>query len=131
MRLFPVAIFLCLSLVAAGALRQPAPGDADGAPESRPELAAATADAIDQIRGDALQVALAPDVTVRRFLDNTGGADALARRLETAQQRGGTRWRGANICEVRMEISGAEVAGEVRELPAPPPRQSRGGPPGP
>ena len=118
MRLLPSAIFLCLSLVAAGAFAQGPSADGEGASESRPELAAATADAIDQIRGDVLQVSLAPDLTVRRFLDNTGGADALERRLETAQQRGGTRWRGANICEVRMEISGADVADELRKVAA-------------
>lgn len=115
MRSLPFAIFL--SLVAAGVLAQPA-DDADGLPEARPELAAATADAIEQIRADALQVTLAPDLTVRRFLDNTGGADAFEQRLETAQQRGGTRWRGANICEVRMEISGADLADALRKIAA-------------
>src|SRR5688572_20700134 len=118
MRVIPVAIFLCLSLVAAGVFAQIPTTDADAGPETRPELAAATADALDQIRGEALQVILAPDLSVRRFLDNTGGGEAFERRIETAQQRGGTRWRGTNICEVRMEISGADVADELRKIAA-------------
>jgi hypothetical protein len=118
MRLVPLAIFLFLSLMAAGTSAQLPATEPDGTPESRPELAAATADSLDQIRGNALQVALTPELSVRRFLDNTGGADAFDRRIETAQQRGGTRWRGPDICEVRMEISGAEVADELRKIAA-------------
>src|SRR5215204_7802614 len=122
MRSQPLAIFACLTLAAAtspaqearprGAAPLPAPAQGSEEPslEARPELAAATADAIEQIRSEVLSVSLTPDVTVRRFLDVTGGGEAVHRRVETAQQRGGTRWLGSDTCEGRVELAGGDVA---------------------
>ena len=125
MRLIPVAIFCCLSLLAAGAFAQLPTADADGTPRDTPGTGCGDGGRTRPDPRRRAPVALAPDLSVRRFLDNTGGGEAFVRRIETAQQRGGTRWRGANICEVRMEIAGARTGGRAEKDRRGQPRQGR------
>jgi hypothetical protein len=82
----------------------------------RAQVEAATEDAIDILRRDVLASSLAPDLTVRQFLNKTGGTDALVRRIDNAEQRGGTRWRGDDACEVLLEIPGADVADTLGKI---------------
>jgi hypothetical protein len=82
----------------------------------RAQVEAATEDAIDILRRDVLAASLAPDLTVQQFLNRTGGTDNLLRQLDNAEQRGGTRWRGDDACEVLLEIPGAQVADTLTKI---------------
>lgn len=82
----------------------------------RPELTAAKKDALDSLRRDILSVHLAPELTVRQFIERTDGSVVLQGLISNAEQRGGTRWRSEQTCEVRLEVSGADLADVLQKL---------------
>src|SRR5689334_7872201 len=93
------------------------PADGRTAPDARrAQVEAATEDAIDILRRDVLASSLAPDLTVSQFLNRTGGTDDLLRQIDNAEQRGGTRWRGDDACEVLLEIPGTQVADTLTKI---------------
>jgi hypothetical protein len=93
------------------------PTEGRTAPETRrAQVEAATEDALDILRRDVLASSLAPDLTVRQFLYRTGGTDDLLRQIDNAEQRGGTRWRGDDACEVLLEIPGAKLADTIAKI---------------
>src|SRR5688572_33284273 len=122
MRLSPRVILPCLVfmtalvLAAHEARTQPAtnPAGAEARAEAarndarRAQLAAAHADAVQSLRQDTLATPLAGDFTVRQFLHRTGGTDAFVQRLQSAELRGGTRWRSDDIVEIMLQLPGAD-----------------------
>lgn len=88
-------------------------------PARRSELAAATQDGLEALRDQVLDTPLTPGLTVGQFVDRVGGGDALTGRIDAnAEQRGGTRWRDEQTCEVRLALAGADVADALGKLAA-------------
>jgi len=54
---------------------------------------------------------------VRQVVDRTpGGSEEVSKVVQNAQHRGGTRWTTDQTCEVRLEVSGNDVAGAIRPI---------------
>jgi hypothetical protein len=91
------------------------PADAGGSPTT--QLDAATVDARETLRQDILSFPLTPDLSVGQLVDRSaGGSSEVAKLLQNAQQRGGTRWTTDQTCEVRLEVSGDDVVGAIRPI---------------
>jgi hypothetical protein len=91
------------------------PADAPGA--TKPQLDAATIDARESLQQDILSFPLTAELSVRQFIDRTpGGSEEVSKVIQNAQHRGGTRWTTDQTCEVRMEVSGDDVAGAIRPI---------------
>ena len=89
-----------------------------------PQLAAARADALRALHRDVLAAPLTPETSVGQFLTRVGETDRLLDRLRNAEQRGGTRWRNDQTCEVLLEIPGADVADVLSRVAADHPRDA-------
>ena len=112
MKRFRAAILFCLLLTAAASAARgqsqpqtrPEPAaDSRAAPSPDPRRAqidAATADALQALRREILTTPLVGNLTVRQLLNRTAGGEQLLRRIDNAEQRGGTRWRDDQTCEV-------------------------------
>src|SRR6266478_9259955 len=99
--------FLAVILLIAGSAAHHAIA---GDPARDPQTAAAASDARETLRRQVLAANVARGLTVRELLDNVGGADELAKRLQAAQQIGGTRWLDDQTVQVRLMIDGGAVA---------------------
>src|SRR2546426_328967 len=78
--------------------------------DRRAQVAAATADAIGALERDVLSATVTGTLTVEQFVDQAHARDDLARVLRHAQQIGGARWLDEKTCQVRLELSGDDVA---------------------
>ena len=86
---------------------------------TRPDqIAAATDNAVQQLRHQIRSIRIDRDITVGQFLDRTEGEHELVTTLARAQQIGGPRWLDDQTCQVRLEISGANVADKLKEIAA-------------
>ena len=85
---------------------------------------AAANDARETLRQQVLATRVAPRLTVRQLLDQTGGFDELDKALHTAQQIGGARWLDHETVQVRLLIEGAAVADALNAAVAKNPSRS-------
>lgn len=115
MRVFSILLFAVVVL-------GPSWARADGG--RRAQVAAATADALHTLEADVLSASVTPDFTVEQFVDRTGSREALARMLRGAEQIGGTRWLDDQTCQVRMEVSGGDVADMLLDVARAKPREA-------
>lgn len=100
-----------------------AAGEAVAADEPRrAQVAAATADALGALQDDVLSTPVTADLTVAQFVDKTDSREALVKALRRAELIGGTRWPDDQTCEVRMELSGSELAEALVQIAAANPR---------
>ena len=76
----------------------------------RAQVAAATANAIADLRAEILAARISPRLSVAKFLDQTNSIESLNQTIERSQQIGGPRWIDDQTCQVKLEISGARVA---------------------
>lgn len=74
------------------------------------QMVAATADAVASLRRQVLDNPILPNFTARQLIDRAGGAATLDAAIRGAQQIGGTRWINDQTCQVRLELSGTDVA---------------------
>jgi len=89
--------------------------DANGATKS--QLDAATIDARESLQQDILSFPLTAELSVGQVIDRTpGGSEEVSKIVQNAQHRGGTRWTTDQTCEVRLEVSGDDVAGAIRPI---------------
>jgi hypothetical protein len=77
------------------------------------QLAAANASGVRVLMNDIGQQTIQPGLSVRDLLDRTGGQADLATLLQHAQQIGGPRWVDDQTCQVRLEITGTQVAAKL------------------
>src|SRR5258706_6509055 len=118
MRIRPVMSMLAALATAAAMLPAQlarAQDRADRAAE-RPQIAAATAEAVASLRDSIERTPINHRVTVSDFLRRTGAQDELNRALQRAELVGGPRWVDDDTCQVQLEISGAAVAHLLEQL---------------
>src|SRR4051812_46686893 len=72
----------------------------------RPQIAAATAEAVANLRDAIERTPINQRVTVGDFLRRTGSQDELNRALQRAELVGGPRWVDDDTCQVQLEMSG-------------------------
>src|SRR5688500_17786388 len=112
-------IILGLALVFGGPARgQPPQGLDDPGTARRAQLAAAVDDGLAALRRDVYAAPFSVDLNVRQAASRLDAVDPIDRAIQTAEQRGGPRWRGDDdrpICEVRLELPGATVAAAIHE----------------
>lgn len=99
MRLIMIATFCLLAQTVA------AQDDSAGA-----QVAAANANALAILRSDICSARITPKLTVGQFLEMTRSTESLQEMLGRARQIGGPRWIDDQTCQVRLEISGSELA---------------------
>jgi len=104
MRCAPVIVFSLL-LNLATCLDQTAWAQ-DG---KNPQINAATAYALENLRREVVTVHVTPDLTIEDVLDRVGGNDQFAEMLRGAEQLGGARWLGDQAVQVRLSIDGNRV----------------------
>lgn len=75
-----------------------------------PQVAAATADAIDGLHREVLGAQVGSGLTVRDLLDRVGGRAELGKVLRNARLVGGTRWLDDQTAQVQLVIGGGAVA---------------------
>ncbi len=81
------------------------------------QLDAATIDARETLQQDVLAFPLTAELSVRQFIDRApGGSEQVSKVIQNAQHRGGMRWTTDQTCEVRLEISGDDLAGAIRPI---------------
>jgi hypothetical protein len=93
-----------------------------------PQVATATADALESIKRQVLATHLTPGLTVQDLVSQIGGTDELDQTLRGAEQLGGARWLGDQVVQVRISIEGTRVAktlvkivdSHAKESPIPP-----------
>jgi hypothetical protein len=78
--------------------------------DRRAQVAAATADAMGALERDVLSANVTGTLTVEQFVEQAHARDDLARVVRRAQQIGGARWLDDKTCQVRLELSGNDVA---------------------
>jgi hypothetical protein len=100
MRLCPVIILVCALCLVAGAQEE----------ARSPQVAAATADAIDGLHREVLGADLSPGVTVKDLVDRVGGTQELSKTLHAARLVGGTRWLDDQTAQVQLVTGGGDVA---------------------
>jgi len=69
---------------------------------------------LDQIESQPLTQA----ITVKDFLDRTGGRDELRADLARSDPVGGPRWLDEKTCQVRLEITGTELVADLANIAA-------------
>jgi hypothetical protein len=97
---------------------EPAATNPAGAPgATKSQLDAATIDARGSLQQDILSFPLTAELSVQQFIDRTpGGSEEVSKVVQNAQHRGGTRWTTDQTCEVRLEVSGDDVALAIRPI---------------
>src|SRR5438309_9939292 len=75
----------------------------------RPQVDAATTEAISSLRDAIERASINRHVTVGEFLRRTGGGEDLSRALARAELVGGPRWVDADTCQVQLEMSGPRI----------------------
>src|ERR1051326_3382356 len=91
---------------------------------SRDQVAAATANAIDSLRAQIGQIQLTRNVTVQSIIDRTHGEEPFAAAVARAQQIGGPRWLNSQTVQVQLEIPGRRIARALGEIVQANPKQS-------
>lgn len=84
----------------------------------RPQIAAATDEAVIKLRKQIERTSLTSHLTVGEFLRATGGTDDLTHVLARAEMLGGPRWVDAETCQIQLNISGARVAHVLQQIAA-------------
>lgn len=90
----------------------------------RPQVAAATTEAVANLREQIERTPITLHVTVGEFLRRTGGSDDLTKTLARAELVGGPRWVDADTCQIQLEISGPRIAHLLNQIAANHPRES-------
>jgi hypothetical protein len=67
---------------------------------------------------------LAGNLTVKDFLDQTGGADELVAALAAVEPMGGPRWLDEQTCQVRLEVPGTMLVSMLGRIAAAHPQQT-------
>jgi hypothetical protein len=75
----------------------------------RAEIAAATTNAQNALRADIAAVRMTPGMTIQQYLESMDAEAALDEIVSRAQQIGGPRWVDDQTCQVKLEVSGAQV----------------------
>ncbi|MDD1763071.1 MAG: hypothetical protein LUQ59_12640, partial [Methanothrix sp.] len=101
---------LILFLLVAALIGQAAGRAYAGDDSSRDQISAATASAINRLRTDISAAQVTASLTVARFVQVTQSADDFDQILLQAQQIGGPRWIDDQTCQIKLEISGSQVA---------------------
>src|SRR3954452_13143593 len=83
-----------------------------------PQAEAAAADARESLRHQILSLVIARGMTVRELLERTGGEEEFTRKLNGAQQIGGTRWLDDQTAQVRLVIEGGAVGDFLNQVAA-------------
>ena len=91
---------------------------------ARPQIAAATDEAVINLREQIERTSLTSRLTVGEFLRTTGGTDDLTHALARAEIVRGPRWADADTCQVQLDIGGQRVAQVLRQIAATHPRES-------
>ena len=81
-----------------------------------PQVAAAMADAVDNLQRQVLAASITPKLTVHNLIDRIGGLDQLRQSLRAAEQIGGTRWLDEQTAQVRLLIDGGSVARTILQI---------------
>lgn len=111
-------ILLCLLVADAS----PSAAAEDSA--ARTTIAAATLDAISNLREEIARTPLVRNLSVGDFLRQTESLDDLTRTLQRAEQIGGPRWIDDRTCQIQLQISGTRVAQALSRIAAADPRES-------
>jgi hypothetical protein len=82
----------------------------------RPQVAAATAEAVANLRDTIERASINRRVTVAEFLRRTAAEDELTKGLQRAELVGGPRWVDNDTCQVQLEISGPRVASILQTI---------------
>lgn len=90
----------------------------------RTQISAATTNAILSLHQNVSQTLILPNLTVEEFINRTQSAEDLIKTLQLAEQIGGPRWIGDQICQVRLQISGPRVAEALLRIAANHPKQT-------
>src|SRR5690349_15025028 len=73
---------------------------------ARPQVLAATKDAVSNLLDEVARVPLNVRLTVGDFLRQTRSTEEMVRVLQRAQQMGGPRWVDDHTCQIELQISG-------------------------
>ena len=83
---------------------------------ARPQVLAATKDAVSNLLDEVARVPLNARVTVGDSLRQTRSTEEMVRVLQRAQQMGGPRWIDDHTCQVELQISGPIVAQQLKHF---------------
>jgi len=90
----------------------------------RPQVTAATAEAVANIRGQIEDTPLTRKMSVGEFLHRLGAEKELDDGLMRAELIGGPRWIDADTCQVQLQMSGVRVARILQHIAADHPDQT-------
>jgi hypothetical protein len=82
----------------------------------RPQAAAATAEAVANLRDQIEREPIGRDLTVGEVIRRSRGEDELTRALQGAELVGGPRWVDNDTCQVQLEISGTRAARSIQHI---------------
>jgi hypothetical protein len=82
----------------------------------RSAVAAATDSAVQSLLDQIEPAPLVPGLTVKQFLDRTGGRQSLREYLAHSDPVGGARWLDDHTCQVRLEVSGTEIVSDLANI---------------
>lgn len=88
--------------------------DARGA--DRPQVAAATNEAVASLRDQIEREPIGRDLTVGELIRRSRGGDELTHALQGAELVGGPRWVDNDTCQVQLEISGTRAARLIQHI---------------
>ena len=88
--------------------------DARGA--DRPQVSAATAEAVANLRDQIEREPIGRDLTVGDVIRRSKGGDELTHALQGAELVGGPRWVDNDTCQVQLEISGTRAARLIQHI---------------
>ena len=80
------------------------------------EVTAATASAVRGLMEQIQAEPLTANMSIGQFLDANGARNELAAMLSRLPSQGSARWLDDQTCQVRLEVSGAEVAGDLTKI---------------
>jgi len=88
----------------------------------RPQVAAATASAMSNLRSGVGHEMLTRRLSIAEFVRLTGGSDEFLKALEHAEVVGGPRWLDSQTCQVQLEVGGARLGRALVAMAAANPR---------
>jgi hypothetical protein len=107
MRLFMTCAILAASLGAPLAM---------GDDPRQAGIAAADDSAVNSLMDQLDTQPLGQNLTVKEFIDRTGGAEELRAALARLEPVGGPRWLDDKTCQVRLEVTGTEIVADLANI---------------
>ena len=90
----------------------------------KPQIAAATAQALAALRDEIEKAQLTSRLTVAEYVRQTGGSSEIRLLIEQNQSHLAPRWLDADTCQIQMEVSAEKVVQMLQRIATSHPRES-------